>query len=81
MNVLIFLMMAAAANTGELNRLTAEVAASGQILEIGDTPSERVAPPVQIAPGPPPLLSFRYYDAQQRHRLSNSELMLDDAGH
>ena len=79
MNILILLMMAA--NTDDLARLTREVAASGQVLEIGQTPSERVAPPKQIAPGPPPLLAFRYYDAQQRHRFSNTELMLDDAGH
>ena len=79
MNVLILLMMAA--NTGDLSRLTREVAASGRVLEIGKSPSERIAPPRQIAPGAPPLLAFRYYDAQQRHRLSNSELMLDDAGH
>ena len=79
MNILILMMMAA--NTSGLDRLTREVAASGQVLEIGNTPSERVAPPKEIAPGPPPLLAFRYYDAQQRHRFSNSELMLDDAGH
>ena len=79
MNILILLMMAA--NTDDVSRLTKEVAASGQVLEIGQTPSERVAPPRQIAPGPPPLLAFRYYDAQQRHRFSNTELMLDDAGH
>ena len=79
MNVLILLMMAA--NTEDLSRLTKEVAATGQVLEIGKTPSERIAPPKQIAPGAPPLLAFRYYEAQQRHRLSNSELMLDDAGH
>jgi hypothetical protein len=40
-----------------------------------------VAPPAEIAPGPPPLLAFRYYEGQQRHRFSNAELMLDDAGH
>ena len=79
MNVLILMMMAA--DTGGLSRLTREVAVSGQVLEIGNTPSARVAPPRQIAPGAPPLLAFRYYEAQQRHRLSNSELMLDDAGH
>ena len=79
MNVLILLMMAA--NTEDVNRLTKEVAATGQVLEIGKTPSECIAPPKQIAPGAPPLLAFRYYEAQQRHRLSNSELMLDDAGH
>ena len=79
MRVLILLMLAA--NTDDLSRLTREVAASGRVLEIGQTPSERVAPPAQIAPGRPPLLSFRYYEAQQRHRVSNTELMLDDAGH
>jgi hypothetical protein len=78
MTVLILLMLAAA---GDVSRQTKEVAASGRVLEIGQTPSERVAPPRRIAPGAPPLLAFRYYEAQQRHRLSNSELMLDDAGH
>jgi hypothetical protein len=79
MSILILLMMTA--NTGDLSRLTKDIAASGQVLEIGDTPSARISPPIQIAPGPPPLLSFRYYEAQQRHRVSNTELMLDDAGH
>jgi hypothetical protein len=79
MNILLLMMMAA--DTSGLSRLTREVAVSGQVLEIGNTPSARVAPTRQIAPGAPPLLAFRYYEAQQRHRLSNSELMLDDAGH
>ena len=79
MNVLMLMMMAA--DPSGLSRLTREVAVSGQVLEIGNTPSARVSPPRQIAPGAPPLLAFRYYEAQQRHKLSNSELMLDDAGH
>ena len=79
MNVLILMMMAA--DPSCLSRLTQEVAVSGQVLEIGISPSARVSPPRQITPGAPPLLAFRYYEAQQRHRLSNSELMLDDAGH
>ena len=79
MNVLILMMMAA--DPSGLSRLTREVAVSGQVLEIGISPSARVSPPRQIAPGAPPLLAFRYYEAQQRHRLSNSEVMLDDAGH
>ena len=79
MNVLILMMMTA--DPSGLSRLTREVAVSGQVLEIGNTPSARVSPPRQIAPGAPPLLAFRYYEAQQRHKLSNSELMLDDAGH
>jgi hypothetical protein len=76
--VICFLFAAAGSN---LDRLTREVAASGQVLEIATPPSERVAPPPAIAPGAPPLLSFRYYEGQQRHRFSNAELMLDDAGH
>ena len=79
MNVLMLMMMVA--DPSGLSRLTREVAVSGQVLEIGNSPSARVAPPRQIAPGAPPLLAFRYFEAQQRHRLSNSELMLDDAGH
>ncbi len=79
MRVLICFLLAASAD--DLGRMTREVAASGQVLELATPPSERVAPPLQIAPGPPPLLSFRYYEAQQRHRFSNTELMLDDAGH
>lgn len=70
-----------AAGGGNLDRLTKEIAASGQVVELATTPSERVAPPARIAPGPPPLLSFRYYEGQRRHRFSNAELMLDDAGH
>lgn len=70
-----------AEGSGDVGRLTKQVAASGQVLELAVTPSERVNPPAQIAPGAPPLLSFRYYEAQQRHRFSNTELMLDDAGH
>lgn len=70
-----------ASNGANLDRLTREIAASGQVVELAAPPSERVAPPAEIAPGPPPLLSFRYYEGQQRHRFSNAELMLDDAGH
>ena len=70
-----------APSSGILDRLTKEIAASGQVLELSVAPSARVAPPAQIAPGPPPLLSFRYYEGQERHRFSNAELMLDDAGH
>jgi hypothetical protein len=76
-----FVLFAFAATSGTLDRLTKEIAASGQVVELAVTPSERVAPPAEIAPGQPPLLSFRYYEGQERHRFSNTELMLDDAGH
>jgi hypothetical protein len=79
MIVLICFMLASTG--GDLDRLTKEIAVSGQVVELATPPSERVEPRPQIAPGPPPLLSFRYYEGQQRHRFSNAELMLDDAGH
>jgi len=78
--MIVFILLTLAAG-GALDRLTKEIAASGQVVELAMTPSERVSPQVEIAPGQPPLLSFRYYEGQQRHRFSNTELMLDDAGH
>ncbi len=80
--MIVFILFALAATSGgTLDRLTKEIAASGQVVELAVTPSERVSPRVEIAPGQPPLLSFRYYEGQERHRFSNTELMLDDAGH
>jgi hypothetical protein len=57
------------------------IADSGRSMQVGTSLDERVAPPVAIAPGPPPLLSFRYYEGKVHHRFGNTELMLDDAGH
>ena len=34
-----------------------------------------------IAPGQPPLLSFRLYQGRLHHRDAGLDLMLDDAGH
>jgi hypothetical protein len=79
MMILVCFMLASSG--GNLERLTKEIASSGQVVGLAATPSARVAPPVEIAPGQPPLLSFRSYEGQQRHRFSNTELMLDDAGH
>ena len=73
--------MMLAAVPGNIERLTHEVAQSGRVVEPATSPSQRVAPPLEIAPGRPPLLSFRYYEGQQHHRFSDSELTLDDAGH
>ena len=58
-----------------------EILASGRIVTIVESPSERVATRQRVAPGLPPLLSFRYYEGQARHRFGNTELVLDDAGH
>ena len=57
------------------------VAVSGQVVEIATPPSERLAPPARIAPGAPPLLSFRAMEGRQRHRFGDLDLVLDDAGH
>ena len=67
--------------TGEVERLTKAVAESGRVMEIATSPSERLAPPPKIAPGAPPLVSFRLFDGRMRHRFSNLDLVLDDAGH
>jgi hypothetical protein len=79
--MIVLLCFLFAASSGEVARLTREVAASGQVVEVAIPPSERIAPVREIAPGAPPLLSFRYYDGRQRHRFNDMELMLDDAGH
>ena len=54
---------------------------SGRIVGIAEPPSERLLPPALIAPGAPPVLSFRYFDASDRGRFGNLGLMTDDAGH
>jgi hypothetical protein len=54
---------------------------SSRCVSVGETPDSRVGPGMRLAPGPPPLVSFRYYEGKLHQRLGNSELMLDDAGH
>ncbi len=75
-----FLLFALLAS-GDLERLTKQVIDSGRVVEISVPPSERLAPPPKIAPGAPPLVSFRLFDGKMRHRFSNLDLVLDDAGH
>jgi hypothetical protein len=67
------------ANQNEL--LIKQVAASGRVMELTVTPSERVSPPPRIAPGAPPLLSFRFFEGKDRHRFGALDLVIDDAGH
>ena len=57
------------------------IALSGRVVGMSEPPSERLAPPRLIAPGAPPVLSFRYFDASDRGRFGNLGLMTDDAGH
>jgi hypothetical protein len=78
MNRILLLLLLAPAGVSDLVRQTAT---SGRVVGCADSPSERVAPPLMIAPGAPPLLSFRNFDATERGRLSDLGLMTDDAGH
>jgi hypothetical protein len=54
---------------------------SGRAARNVESPSIRLSPPMLIAPGAPPVLSFRYFDANERGRFGNLGLMTDDAGH
>jgi len=54
---------------------------SGRVISMSEPPSERLSPPLMLAPGAPPVLSFRYFDAADRGRFGNLGLMTDDAGH
>jgi hypothetical protein len=58
-----------------------QISDAGRCAEVGETPDARVTSQATIAPGPPPLLSFRYYEGKAHGRFGNSDLMLDDAGH
>jgi hypothetical protein len=61
--------------------LIQQVSVSGRILVIVETPSERLTPPRELAPGVAPLLSFRSFDREARYRLGRLDLVVDDAGH
>ena len=61
--------------------LIREVAESGRCAVLAESADERAKPKQLIAPGQPPLLSFRYFEGKLHHRYGNSDLMLDDAGH
>jgi hypothetical protein len=79
--VISLFLLAALLAGGDVERLTKLVAQSGRVIEIATPAAERLAPPAKIAPGAPPLVSFRFFDGRMRHRFSNLDLVLDDAGH
>ncbi len=79
---LLVLFFGGAPETPQTTDATVEaIAASGRCASLPETPSHRVAPPPEIAPGAPPLLSFRYYEGAQRRRFGKIDVVLDDAGH
>ncbi len=76
---LLYVLLQAASNgDGEGWRRIAE---SGRVVEQGESESKRVTPRPALAPGPPPLLQFRYLEGKLRHRFGDTGLVLDDAGH
>lgn len=66
----------------QLEALTRQVSQSGRVVELAEPPSRRVADPnAQVAPGAPPMSSFRLFEGKTRHRYGNLDLVMDDAGH
>ncbi len=64
-----------------VQRLIVDIARSGRVLEISGAKERLADPRKQIAPGAPPLLSFRYFDGADRHRFGKLDVIMDDAGH
>ena len=65
----------------EVEALIQQVSESGRVLLIAEKPSERLRPAAKLSPGTPPLLAFRYFDGERRHRFGKLDLVMDDAGH
>ncbi len=86
MNALVFLMAISGAGSqqpvqNDVARWIDRIAQSGRVIEIGEVRERLDDPRKQIAPGAPPLLSFRYFLGVDRHRFGKLDVMLDDAGH
>jgi hypothetical protein len=58
-------------------KLVTEVIHSGRVLTLIPAFDDRI----RIAPGAPPMLTFRYLDGRRRGRFGGLDLVLDDAGH
>lgn len=54
---------------------------SGRCATVGKTPEQRLTKHPVIAPGAPPVLSFKLYEDAKHHRFGNVDVTLDDAGH
>jgi hypothetical protein len=71
----------AAGREARIRQWIEEISRSGRVLEIGEARDRLADPRQQIAPGAPPILSFRYFQGVDRHRFGKLDVMLDDAGH
>jgi hypothetical protein len=65
----------------DLESLLKQISESGRVTELCVASEERIQPVEKLAPGAPPLLTFRLLEGQQTHRFGNLDLVLDDAGH
>jgi hypothetical protein len=54
---------------------------SGRCATVGRTAEQRLTKQPVVAPGAPPVLSFKLYEDAKHHRFGNVDVMLDDAGH
>jgi len=83
LTMLLLTLFAPAATEREqqIARQIDQISVSGRVLEIGESPDRLSDPRTQIAPGAPPILSFRYFYGADRHRFGDLSVMLDDAGH
>ena len=81
--ILILALFAPAAGEREarIARQIEDIGRSGRVLEIGEARERLADPRTRIAPGAPPILSFRYFLGADRHRFGDLNVMLDDAGH
>jgi hypothetical protein len=77
----LLLMFPAPPAAGDADRLIAEIARSGRVVDLADTRERAADLKLQVAPGAPPLLAFRYFSGAEKHRFGNLDVMLDDAGH
>jgi hypothetical protein len=64
-----------------IRQMIGDIASSGRVLNLNNTKERLADPRKQIAPGAPPLLSFRYFDGADRHRFGKLDVIMDDAGH
>lgn len=72
---------AAPANEARIRELIGTIARSGRALTVADSKQRLSDPRREIAPGAPPLLSFRYFEGAERHRFGKLDVTMDDAGH
>jgi hypothetical protein len=70
-----------AAREARIREQIEAIARSGRVVESGEARARLGDPRREIAPGAPPLLSFRYFQGADRHRFGKLDVMLDDAGH